>query len=152
MNKSPKSATTTKDKAWKAMSEYIRVKGCLETTNTAFVGVCFTCDRRFHISYLEAGHCFSGRRNARLFDVMIIRQQCTWCNRIKHGEEAKFKKKLAAIHSEEWVVQRKIRGNRVIKDNQVDWDKLLAGIKRMRDTLLRNHGYKTFGEILKEAR
>ncbi len=57
-----------KKKAWDAMSIYIRTKECLETTGLPFVGVCFTCDKRFHIDALDAGHFVSGRRNAVLFE------------------------------------------------------------------------------------
>jgi len=150
VNKSPKTAVTTKEKAWKALSEYVRVKCCLETTGLAFVGRCFTCDRQFHINFLEAGHCFGGRRNARLFDILIIKAQCGFCNRTRNGEPQKFKKKLAEIHGEEWVENRRIRGLRTIKDSQIDYEKLLRGIERMRDKLFRHYGYKTFGEILRQ--
>ena len=151
-NKSPKTVVTSKEKAWAAFSEYVRVKECLESTGLAFVGVCFTCQRRFHISMLDAGHCFGGRRNARLFDIMCVRAQCrTWCNRMRHGEPEKFKKRLAEIYGEEWVENRRIRGLRVIKDNQIDWAKLQKGVERMRNTLFRKYGFKTFGEILRES-
>jgi len=151
-NKAKKTAVTPKDKAVKAMSEYIRVKNCLETTGLAFVGLCYTCQRRYHINYLEAGHCFGGRRNARLFDVMIIRPQCGYCNRFNHGEPDKFKARLAQEHSKEWVDLRKIRGLRVVSDNQIDYVKLQKGIERRRDKLFRKHGYKKFTEILQQAR
>lgn len=134
------------------MSQYIRVKACLESTGTAFLGICFTCQRQFHINYLEAGHCFAGRRNARLFDVLITKAQCGYCNRYKNGEPVKFQKRLAEIHGEEWVEKRKIRGLRVVKDHQIDYVKLQRGIERMRNKLFRKHNYKTFGEILQEGK
>ena len=83
---------------------------------------------------------------------MCVRAQCrTWCNQMKHGEPEKFKKRLSEMYGEEWVENRKIRGLRVIKDNQIDFDKLRRGIERMRDKLFRKFGYKTFGEILREG-
>ncbi len=150
MNKSPKQAKTPKDRAWAAMSQYIRTKECLETTGFAFLGFCFTCERRFHINYLEAGHCFGGRRNARLFDSMCIHNQCGYCNKILHGNTVKYKAKMIKLYGEDWYENRRIRGLRAIKDNQVDWEKLLRGIERMRDKLFRRYGYKTFAEILRE--
>lgn len=151
-NKSPKTAITPKQKAWRAMSQYVRVKACLESTGLAFVGRCFTCQRQYHINFLEAGHCFGGRRNARLFDVLIIKAQCGFCNRAKNGEPVKFKKRLIEIHGKKWVENRKVRGLRDIKDNQIDYVKLQQGIERMRDKLFREFGYKTFGEILQEGK
>ena len=151
-NKSPKYAKTPKEKAWKAMSEYIRVKNCLETTGLAFVGHCYTCRRRFHINYLEAGHCFGGRRNARIVDVMIIKPQCAYCNRIRNGEPKIFKNRLAQKYGQEWVDKRRARGMRVVTDMQVDWVKLQKGIEQMRNKLFRKHGYKTCSEILQQAR
>lgn len=152
MNKSPKTAVTPKQKAWEVMSQYVRVKCCLETTGLAFVGRCYTCQRRYHINYLEAGHCFGGRRNARLFDSLIIKAQCGYCNKTKNGEPKKFKKRLDETYGKGWSEQRRIRGLRIIRDNQVDWSKLRVGIERMRDKLFRKHGYKTFGEILQHAK
>lgn len=152
MNKSPKSGTTPKQKAWEAMSQYIRVKCCIETTGFAFVGHCYTCRRRYHINYLEAGHCFGGRRNARLFDVLIIKAQCGYCNRYKSGEPAKFKERLAETYGAEWVERRKARGLRVLTDSQFDWIKLQKGIERMRNNLFKKHGFKTFSEILQVAK
>lgn len=151
-NKSPKSAKTPKEKAWEAFSHYIRVKGCLETTGLAFIGTCFTCGRRCHINYLQAGHCFAGRRNARLFDILTVKQQCRDCNMINRKAPARFKKKMVKIYDEEWVENRRIRGLRVIKDKSVNWGKLQKGIERMRDRLFRKYGYKTFGEILQEGK
>lgn len=58
--------------AWSEFSRFIRVRDCLETTGLAFVGVCITCGRRFHIRYLQAGHCLPGRSNAKLFDEKLV--------------------------------------------------------------------------------
>ena len=134
------------------MSEYVRVHDCLKSTGLAFAGVCFTCGKRFHIVYLQAGHCFSGRRNAVLFDVLCLRAQCSYCNETLDGRPKKFKKLLADLYSEEWLDNRNRRRHRFIKDNQIDFDKLQRGIERMRNNLLRKYGYKTFGEVLREGR
>ena len=145
-------AKTDRDKASEDMMHYIRVMRCLETTGLAFVGYCITCKRKFHIEYLQAGHCISGRRNAVLFDVKNIDNQCNYCNVIKHGRRELFEKKLVARYGQEWMDARKVRSKRVIKDNQIDFVKLRAGIKRMTEKIYRKYGYRTFGEILQEGR
>ena len=145
-------AQTDRDKASKDMMQYVRVMRCLETTGLTFSGICFTCDRRFHIEYLDAGHFIPGRRNAVLFDVMCIRLQCNYCNVIMHSQPKIYKKKMIDLYGEQWVEERKRRAKRVIKDNQIDYKKLRAGIKRMTEKIYRKHGYKTFGEILQEGK
>ena len=145
-------AKTDRDKASEDMMHYIRVMRCLETTGLAFVGYCITCKRKFHIKYLQAGHCISGRRNAVLFDVKNIDNQCNYCNVIKLGRRELFEKKLVARYGQEWMDARKVRSKRVIKDNQIDFVKLRAGIKRMTEKIYRKYGYRTFGEILQEGR
>ena len=145
-------AKTERDKASEDMMHFIRVMRCLETTGLAFVGICFTCDRRFHIGYLDAGHFISGRRNAVLFDIMCIRLQCNYCNVTMHSQPKIYKAKMIKLYGEQWVEERKRRAKRVIKDNQIDYKKLRAGIKRMTEKIYRKHGYKTFGEILQEGK
>ena len=145
-------AKTERDKASEDMMHYIRVMRCLETTGLAFVGICFTCDRRFHIEYLDAGHFKSGRRNAVLFDVMCIRLQCNYCNVMMHGQPNIYKKKLTKLYGKKWVKERERRAKRTIPNNKIDFVKLRAGIKRMTEKIYRKYGYKTFGEILQESR
>ncbi len=145
-------AKTDRDKASEDMMHYIRVMRCLEATGTAFIGYCITCERRFHIEALQAGHFISGRRNAVLFDVMCIYNQCGHCNVNMHGQPKQYRKRMVAKHGEEWVLNRKRRAKRVIKNNQIDFVKLRAGIKRMTEKIYRKHDYKTFGEILQDGR
>ena len=145
-------AKTERDKASEEMMHYIRVMRCLETTGLAFVGVCITCERRFHIEYLDAGHCISGRRNAVLFDVMNIYNQCNYCNVQMHGRRKLYEQKLIARYGQEWMDNRIRRSKRTIPDNKIDYKKLRAGIKRITENIYRKYGYKTFGEILQESR
>ena len=141
-------AKTPRDKASDEMMHYIRVMRCLEATGLAFVGYCVTCERKFHIEYLQAGHCISGRRNAVLFDVMNIYNQCNYCNVIMHGRRKIFEKKLVARYGQEWMDKRKLRAKRTIPNASIDFEKLRAGIKRMAKNMYHKHGYKTFYEIL----
>ena len=135
---------SARQRAIEELGHYIRIRDCLKTTGYVFVGVCFTCKRRFHISYLDQGHFISGRRNAVLFDILGIHIQCTYCNVNMHGCHKKYRKLMVEEYGEDWVVNREIRAKRVIKDSQIDYDKLLKGIKRMKKNLLRKHGFRTF--------
>jgi len=141
-------ARTAREKAIEELGHYIRVRDCLKTTAVVFVGVCITCNRKFHIDNLDAGHFISGRRNAVLFDILGIHIQCTYCNQMMHGCHKKYRKIMVERHGEDWVENREIRAKRVIKDSQIDYDKLLKGLKRMNINLMRKHGFKTFSEIL----
>ena len=145
-------AKTERDKASDDMMHYIRVMRCLEATGLAFIGYCITCERRFHLENLQAGHCISGRRNAVLFDVMNIYNQCTYCNVIMHGRRTLFEKKLVTCYGQEWMDNRKLRAKRTIQNNKIDFVKLRVGIKKMTEKMYRKYGYKTFGEILKEGK
>lgn len=144
--------TTIRDKVSKEMMQYIRIRRCLETTGLAFVGICFTCERRFPIEYLDAGHFISGRRNAVLFDVLCIRLQCNYCNVIMHSQPKIYKKKMIALYGKKWVEQRKLRAKRIIQDRAIDFEKLRAGIKRMTKKIYHEHGYKTFSDVLQESK
>lgn len=103
-----KSTGTSKAKAdcWKMFSKYIRVKGCFETTGTDYLGICITCGTRYHITYLEAGHCFSGRSNGLLLNEKLVNNQCRYCNQVLHGKPKKYRKimdkKYGAERVERW--------------------------------------------------
>ena len=145
-------AKTERDKASDEMMRYIRVMRCLEYSGKVFIGICITCERQFHIEYLQAGHCISGRRNAVLFDVMNIYNQCNYCNVIMHGRRTLYEKKLVARYGQEWMDNRKLRAKRTIPNNKIDFVKLRAGIKRMTEKIYQKYGYKTFGEILQQGK
>ena len=139
---------TDRDKAAEEMQQYVKVKRCLEETGLAFVGVCVTHARRYHIASLQAGHFIGGRRNAVLFDQMNIHCQCYHCNVIENGEHTKYRKFMVARHGEEWVVNRELRAKRNIPNARIDFVKLRKGIKRMTEKLYRKHGFKKYKEIL----
>lgn len=82
--KSPKNSA--KDKAWKAFSDYIRLRDSLATTGTAGYCICITCNERDDSSWklyktIQAGHSVGGRSNAILFHEEIVNGQCGYCNR-----------------------------------------------------------------------
>ena len=51
---------------------------------------CFTCHRSFDIRAMDCGHFMSRSRWALRYDLRNCRPQCTYCNRNRNGEGAKF--------------------------------------------------------------
>lgn len=75
-----------KERAWKAFSDYIRLRDCLETTGSREYGICITCSERGDNTFkpykdLQAGHAVGGRGNAVLFHEQLVNAQCGYCNR-----------------------------------------------------------------------
>ena len=112
-----------KQKAWDAFSKYIRTKECLETTGVDFVGVCFTCGRRFHINALDAGHFVSGRRNAILFDERNVHIQCRhWCNLTNHGQHKIYRQKMIERYGVDVVEELERNKKKVIQNKDMDFE------------------------------
>jgi hypothetical protein len=149
-----KSGTTDdKGKCWNAFSQYIRVRDCLRTTGLPFVCECITCKRRFHISNIDAGHCFAGRTNAKLLLAKFVFGQChAWCNFTKNGDRKTYERLMRERYGDDFVDRAIRRMNKVIHDNQINWVARTERYKRKLAKLMRAYGYKTFGEILKEGR
>lgn len=146
--------TKAKTKAWDSFAKFIRIRDCLETTGLVFVGKCFTCERRFHISMLDAGHFNSGRRNSVLFDEQGVHAQCTfYCNRLNHGETKKYRKMLIKYYPDglEVVERLERQKKQVVQDKDMDFEGIEKKYKLKLEKLLRDNGYKTWSELLKET-
>lgn len=111
-----------KGKAWKVFAKWVRTRDCLATTNFPHAGVCITCGKKFHISFLQAGHCFPGRRNAGLFREELVNAQCTFCNETFHGKPKKYRKIMEAKYGKEQVDEWEIEGKRVIPDRDMKFE------------------------------
>jgi len=79
-----------KKDTWDLMSKYVR----LSYADRFGMCVCYTCGVRRHWKEMQAGHGISGRGNAILFELQIIRVQCMPCNIYKHGNYQVFIPKL----------------------------------------------------------
>ena len=82
----PVKRSKAKDRAWKAFSDWVRLRDCLATTGTREYGICITCSERGDSSWkpykdLQAGHAVGGRGNAVLFHEQLVNAQCGYCNR-----------------------------------------------------------------------
>ncbi|GAG08831.1 unnamed protein product [marine sediment metagenome] len=139
-----------KAKAWEKFSRFIRVRDCLAATGLPFVGVCITCGRRFHIRYLQAGHCLPGRSNAKLFDEKLVFAQCKYCNEVKHGEKKKYEAKMITKYGKAKFEQMKIDAKKIIK--YVDYEQLAKTYNDKYIALMKSCGFKTWLELLKQER
>ena len=135
-----------KAKAWAKFSRYIRIRDCLKTTKFAFVGVCVTCDRQFHILYLQAGHCLPGRSNAKLFDEKLVNAQCRYCNEVKNGDIKKYKRRMIDRYGRNEFEQMEIDARKVIP--YMDYEKINKTYHDKYTKILHKHGFKTWSELL----
>lgn len=90
-----------KEKAWKAISQYIRHKECFETTGSYEYGICCTCKRIKHRKELQAGHYISGRTNSILFIEYGIHIQCVHCNMFNEGNKSEYERYMLERYGKE---------------------------------------------------
>ena len=83
--------------AWDLLSKIKR----LEYSDKAGYVQCYTCGRKLYWKKAQAGHGFSGRGNAILFEEDIIRPQCYGCNCCSSGKLDIFTYNLRTEHGDE---------------------------------------------------
>ena len=134
--------------AWDAFAQWVRVSGCIETTGYPFAGVCVTCDKQFHITYLDAGHCFAGKGNARLFHEELVNNQCRMCNRFRDGRAKKYRKRMDKKYGVEQVDIWKAEGNKPISNKDMDYEAIKLKYREKLHILLVPFGYNDYKEML----
>ena len=134
--------------AWDAFSQWNRVKGCIETTGYPFVGVCITCDKRFHITYLDAGHCFAGKGNSQLFHEDLVNPQCRICNQFRDGRAKKYRKRMDKKYGVEKVDQWKAEGKKPIPNKDMDYEAIKLKYREKLRILLIPFSYNNYKEML----
>lgn len=85
--------STAKKRAWKAFSEYIRLRDSIDTTGTKLHAKCCTCGKvypSFGVGCLQAGHFIAGRNNAILFEETCVHAQCYMCNVTHKGATVEY--------------------------------------------------------------
>lgn len=152
MRQSKKSKHPEQKRAWDEFARYIKVRDCLRTTGLPFVGACITCNRKYHIRYLEAGHCIPGRTNSKLFNQNLVNAQCHYCNFTKHGDRKKYEAVIIERHGAKWFEVACRRARKVVIDHNINWENRAKRYKRMYEKIMRKHGYKTYGELLAAER
>ena len=126
-----------KKKAWDGFSQYRRRKRCIETTGLAMVGICVTCDKQFHFSYLDCGHFIGGRSNAILLCEKFTDIQCQYCNQALHGKPKKYRKVMVQRYGEEYITrwENKLKHQILLQDKQINWVGRRERYKRKLDKL-----------------
>jgi hypothetical protein len=138
-----------KKKAWDNFSRMIRVRDCIATTGIPFVGVCITCQKRFHIRALQAGHCFPGRNNGRLFQEKLVNAQCVICNERLHGRLNRYKEAMINKYGEKQVKKWEIEGKKVIHNRDMDFEGRADEYKKRTNEMLKPFGYMTYNQMMK---
>ena len=103
--------STVKRKAWKAFSEYIRLRDCLQTMGLPDYGKCITCSKIIPRKLLQAGHFISGRHNANLFSEKGCHAQCYNCNINLRGNTLEYRRKIIEMYGESYdeVLEKEAR-------------------------------------------
>jgi len=135
--------------AWDAFAQWNRVKGCIDSTGYPFTGICITCGKRFHISFLDAGHCFPGRSNAQLFHEQLVNPQCKTCNLFDGGHTKKYREKMDEKYGVEQVDKWKAEGKKPISNKDMDWEEIKLRYRAKITKLLKPFGYNTYQEMLR---
>ncbi len=94
------SLSCLKKKAWIVFSKYIRTRDCLKTTGCASFGLCITCQKRYHIKLLQAGHFIPGRHNANLFSEWGCHAQCYTCNIVLKGNTLEYRRQIIKLYGD----------------------------------------------------
>lgn len=139
-----------KKRAWDAFSQWVRVRDCIASTGLPFCGMCITCDTRFHIRYLDAGHCFAGRSNAGLFHEQLVNAQCRRCNQLLNGRLKKYRMIMEAKYSEEQVAKWHAECKKVRHNHDMDFDGIRDKYRKLTNVLLRPFGFNDYKDMLKE--
>jgi len=92
--------SSTKKKAWRYFSKYIRLRDALKTTGDIHYCKCFTCGRIEPIKKMDAGHFVSRRFNSTLFDERNVHSQCTYCNTFLGGDQLGYRRQLIKFYGE----------------------------------------------------
>ena len=106
-----KKISTAKKNCWVVYSLYIRTRDCLLTTGCASWGLCITCERRYHIKLLQAGHFIAGRNNAILFNERATHAQCYNCNINLKGNTLEYRRQIIKLYGKgvDWKLECQAR-------------------------------------------
>jgi len=124
----PKKKTISKAKkeTWEVFSKYIRMRDCLKTTGCSSFGLCITCEKRYHIKMLQAGHFIPGRHNANLFSEKGCHAQCYNCNINLKGSTLEYRRKIIELYGEGWDEVLEERARQTVKYSVKDLEEKKA--------------------------
>lgn len=105
--------------AWRWFSLYVRLSQQDKLGNIR----CYTCDKEKPLEELQAGHAIGGRHDSVLFNELLVRPQCIYCNDNGKGMYHIFIPKLIREYglSLEWWEDMVIQSKRLVRHRESDW-------------------------------
>ena len=111
--------------------------------------MCITCGKQYHISYLDAGHCFAGRSNAGLFHEELVNAQCRNCNQFYHGKPKKYRKIMEEKYGEDTVELLEAACKLVLHNRDMDFEEIRKHYISETNLLLVVYGYNNYEEMIR---
>jgi len=121
---------------WKVFSLFIRTRDAIKTTKTLDEAICITCDKRYPIKNLHAGHFIPGRHNSILFDERNVHAQCGVCNMWRKGNTVKYFRKMQQMYGDDVINELEKKDTETKQFKQHDLVDLLETYKNKYTDLL----------------
>lgn len=94
------SVSKEKKKTWAVFSKYIRLRDAVRTTGTLAEAKCVSCQKKYPIKSLQAGHFVSRTHTSVMFDEQNVHAQCVGCNMFKQGNFAGYLEEMRRLYGE----------------------------------------------------
>lgn len=115
-----------KRKLWKVFSEYIRRRDADWKGNIS----CCTCNKRMHWKESDAGHYIAKTAGLSIyFEEKNVHNQCTHCNRFKHGNQPKYALYLIDRYSPDILKELEWKSNQKVQIHDNEYKKLIEEYK-----------------------
>lgn len=118
-----------KKKLWVIFSLYIRTRDCFRTTGTSAFALCISCDRRYHLKTLQAGHFIPGRHNANLFSEKGTHAQCYNCNINLKGNTLEYRRKIIELYGKGADVELEKKAKEIKQFTVPELEKMIEDYK-----------------------
>lgn len=138
--------STSKNKAWREFSRFIRLRDCIMTTRDTDAGVCITCGKLISYGSSQAGHFIAGRTNAVLFNEDIVHLQCYSCNVCNHGEQLEYYYAMQKLgYTEDEIIKMRQLRYTALKYTAEDYEEIAEKYKeksaKLQTAFLKYGGY-----------
>lgn len=110
----PRTIGDIKKDLWNIFSLYIRTRDCLRTTGCASWGLCISCEKRYHIKLLQAGHFLPGRHSSNLYYERGTHAQCYNCNINLKGNTMPYMDALIKLYGKK-IIEELRENNKVLR-------------------------------------
>ena len=121
--------SSTKKRAWRYFSKYIRLRDALKTTGDINFCKCFTCGRIESIKNMDAGHFVSRRFNSTLFDERNVNAQCARCNVFLSGNQLEYRRQLIKLYGEGIDIELKDKATEIKKYTIPELEEFIEELK-----------------------